>query len=81
MKKENTLKSKTITTADGTKMTLFNGKLHSWDHAAIQYPKELKKKDEYYLYGLKKTKDEWKEAKRDWEGLPPDKSSSVKSRF
>ena len=81
MKKENTLKSKTITTADGTKMTLFNGKLHSWDHAAIQYPKDPKKKDEYYLYGLRKTKDEWKEAKRDWNGVSPEHNSQVKSRF
>ena len=80
MKKENTLKSKTITTADGTKMIIFDSRLHSWDGPAIKY-KDPKKKDEYYLYGFKKTKDEWKEAKRDWEGLPPDKSSSVKSRF
>jgi hypothetical protein len=79
MKKENPLKSTKITTSDKT-MILFDSRLHSWDGPAIKY-KDPKKKDEYYLYGFKKTKDEWKEAKRDWEGLPPDKNSSVKSRF
>lgn len=31
MSKENTFKLKTLTTKDGVKMTLFDGKLHNWD--------------------------------------------------
>lgn len=81
MSKENTFKLKTITTKDGVKMTMFDGKLHNWDEPSVIYPKEMKKKDEYYLYGFKKTKDEWQEARRDREGMSPDKSPSVNSRF
>ena len=70
-------KTRTIKTPEGVKMNLFDGKLHSWDNPSVVYPKEMKKKDEYYLYGFQKTKDEWLEARRDRNGIPPEKSSSV----
>lgn len=70
-------KTRTIHTPDGVKMIIFDSKLHSWEEAAVQYPKEMKKKDEYHLYGFLKTKDEWLEARRDRNGVPPEKSGSV----
>lgn len=81
MSKNNEFKSRRLKNKDGVIMIMFDGKLHSWDEAAVQYPKEIKKKDEYYLYGFKKTKDEWLEARRDREGLHPDKNPQVNSRF
>jgi alpha-beta hydrolase superfamily lysophospholipase len=36
---------------------------------------------EYYLYGFQLTKDEWVEARKDRNGVPPDKNPQVKSRF
>ena len=69
--------TKTFTSPDGVKRTIFDGKLHCWEHAAVQYPKEMKQKDEYYLYGFQYTKDEWLEQRRDRNGVPPEKSGSV----
>lgn len=31
MSKDNEFQTRTITTKDGTKMTIFDGKLHNWD--------------------------------------------------
>jgi hypothetical protein len=47
---------------------------HNWDGPAIIY--DDKTKDEYYLFGKKLTLDEWKEAKRDFNGIPPSKNSA-----
>ena len=71
-------KSRKIKSPDGIIRIIFDSKLHSWDEASIQYPKEMKKKDEYYLYGIQKTKDEWLEARRDRIGEPPCKQASVR---
>ena len=38
---------------------------HSLDGPAIRYPKSLKKQDEYYIYGIKYSKDRWLELKND----------------
>jgi len=81
MSKENTFKTKTFTSPDGIKRTIFDGKLHSFEHPAVQYPKEMKKKDEYYVYGIQYTKDQWLEAKRDTNGVPPDKNPQINSRY
>jgi hypothetical protein len=35
------------------------------------------KKREYYIHGIRKTEDEWKEARRDREGLPWYKNPSL----
>lgn len=70
-------KTRTITSPDGIKRTIFDGKLHSSEHAALQFPKEMKKKDEYYLYGILYTKDTWNDVKRDSVGLPPSKNPSM----
>lgn len=81
MEKRNDYKTRTIKTTDDRTITYFNGVLHSWEGPAIKYGSSYKKKDEYYLYGFKKSKDEWTEARRDRNGVSPDKSSSVNSRY
>ena len=71
-------KTRTLKTPDGRVIIYFDGKLHSWEGPAIQYTNDPKKKDEYYVYGMQHTKDEWLEAKRDWIGLPPSKNPNFK---
>lgn len=73
-------KSKKLTTADGTIMYTFNGKLHNWEGPAL-IPEGNKRKREYYLNGLKMTEKEWKEALKGREGLPWYKGTSAKARF
>jgi hypothetical protein len=70
-------KTRTITTSEGVKMTIFGAKLHDWEYPAVIYPKDMKKKDEYHLYGIQYTKDNWLQARRDRNGVPPEKSGSV----
>jgi hypothetical protein len=60
---------------DGTTATSWNGKLHSWVGPALITPDGKK---EYYLYGIQKTKDEWKEAKSQLTGLPWFKDPGMK---
>lgn len=74
-------KTRTLTTPEGTTITYFDGKLHNWDGPALKHAKETKQKPEYYLYGFQYTRDEWVEARRDRNGVPPDKNPQVKSRF
>jgi hypothetical protein len=73
-------KGKTIKTADGTTMVMFDGKLHNWDGPAL-IPGGDNRKREYYLNGIKYTEAQWKERVRGREGLPWYKGSSAKSRF
>jgi hypothetical protein len=48
-------KSRKITTADGTIMHTFNGKLHNWEGPAL-IPEGNNRKREYYLNGIKMRK-------------------------
>ena len=59
---------KTISYFDNEDRRVF----HSWDGPAIKYDDRLTK-NEYYFYGQKMTLEEWKEAKRDFNGIPPSK--------
>lgn len=61
---------KTLRTVEGTVMHLFcqpgkNPVPHSIDGPAIKYPKSAKRSDEYFIYGVKYSKDKWLEAKND----------------
>ena len=47
--------------------------IHNFDGPAIIY--DNKTKDEYWLYGKQMTKEEFKEAHRDFNGIPPSKDS------
>ena len=68
---KNEFQTKKLRSTDGILRIIFGNKLHSWDEAALQYPKDMKKKDEYYLYGIQYTKDEWLEQRRDRNGVSP----------
>ena len=69
---------KTLTTSDGTKIHLLDNKPHSFEHAAIQYPKALKKKDEYFIYGVQYDKEKCNELRSNKDSLPYYKTSSFK---
>ena len=62
--KEDFPKSKKLKTPDGTIAHYWDNKLHNWDGPAL-IPQGNKRLREYYIYGIQKTEDEWKEAKRD----------------
>jgi len=72
--------SKKITTADGTIMYSFDGKLHNWEGPAL-IPKGETRKREYYINGIKMTQAKWKEAIKNKEGLPWYKGANANARF
>ena len=72
--------SRKITTADGTIMYTFDGKLHNWEGPAL-IPEGNKRKREYYLNGIKMTEAQWKEALKNREGLPWYKGANAQARF
>ena len=66
-----------LTKADGTIAYVWNNKLHNWDGPAL-IPEGDNRKREYYIHGIQKTEEEWKEARRDREGLPWYKNPSLR---
>ena len=78
--KRKSFETKTLKSVDGRTITYFDGKLHSWEGPALKYPSESNLKDEYWLYGFQYTKDEWKEQRRDRNGVSPEKNPQVKVR-
>ena len=73
-------KSRKLTTADGTIMYMFDGKLHNWEGPAL-IPEGNMRKREYYLNGIQMSESEYKDALRRREGLPWYKGSSANARF
>jgi hypothetical protein len=65
---------KKLKKADGTIVYIKDGKLHNWDGPAL-IPEGNMKKAEYYIHGIKYTKEEFEQALKDQEGLPWYKSS------
>jgi hypothetical protein len=61
---------------NGDEIFALDGKFHSWDHPAWTMPDGTKR---YFLNGFEKTKDEWKEAKRELKGVPPTKNPAYDS--
>jgi hypothetical protein len=53
-------------------------KMHNWDGAAF-IPQGNKRKAEYYLYGIKYTKDQWLDFKKDSNGIPWYKTAAGKA--
>jgi hypothetical protein len=80
MENEKYQPSRKITTADGTIMFMFDGKLHNWEGPAV-IPQGNNRLREYYLNGIKYTEEEWKERLRTREGLPWYKGSGAQARF
>jgi hypothetical protein len=68
--------TKKLTKADGTIAYIWEGNLHNWDGPAL-IPEGNMRKREYYLYGIRKTEEQWKDARKDREGLPFYKKASV----
>jgi len=80
MENEKYQPSRKITTADGTIMYMFDGKLHNWEGPAL-FPQGDNRKREYYINGIKMNQEQWKEALKSREGLPWYKGSGAKARF
>ena len=72
--------SKKLKKPDGTVAIVWEGKLHNWDGPAL-IPQGKEKKGEYYIYGMKYSKHEWQERRRQREGLPYYKNQSMKSKL
>ena len=60
----------------GTVAITWDGKLHNWDGPAL-IPDGNKKLAEYHLYGIPYSLEDWKEMKKQWEGLPWYKTPSI----
>jgi hypothetical protein len=73
-------KPRKLTTADGTIMYTFDGKLHNWEGPAL-IPGGNYKKREYYLNGIKYTEANYTKLLKEREGLPWYKGSGAKARF
>ena len=56
-------------TPDGTVLHHWDGKLHNWEGPAL-IPEGVYRNREYYIYGIRYTEEEWKEIKRDRNGVP-----------
>lgn len=61
--------SQRLKKADGTIAYIWDNKLHNWDGPAL-IPEGNEKKAEYYIYGIKYSKEEHKERIRQKTGLP-----------
>jgi hypothetical protein len=63
---------------DGTIVYYLDGKIHNWDGPAL-IPQGNKRLAEYYLFGIKHTKEQWEEKKKDVNGQPFYKTSVGKA--
>ena len=72
-------KSKRLKTPEGTIAYYWDGKLHNWEGPAL-IPNGDNRKREYFIYGIKYSEEEWKEAKRSGKGLPWFKDPRFKER-
>jgi hypothetical protein len=60
---------KKMKSADGSIIYYLNGKMHNWDGPAF-YPQGNSRQAEYYLFGIKHTKEQWEMKKKDVNGQP-----------
>jgi hypothetical protein len=77
-----TLETQKLVQADGTVAyyVRVNGvnKMHNWDGAAL-IPQGNKRQAEYYLFGIKYSKDQWLEFKKNVNGQPFYKTAAGKA--
>tara|TARA_E500000178_G_C16942531_1_gene717162 strand:- start:129 stop:389 length:261 start_codon:yes stop_codon:yes gene_type:complete len=73
-------KSRKLVKTDGTIAYTWDNKIHNWEGPAL-IPEGNQRKGEYYLYGIKMSKEEWNEARQQREGLPYYKNQSMKSKL
>ena len=69
---------KKMKSTDGTIVYYLDGKIHNWDGPAL-IPQGNKRLAEYYLFGVKHTKEQWEEKKKDVNGQPFYKTSAGKA--
>ena len=69
---------KKMKAADGSIVYYLNGKIHNWEGPAL-IPQGNKRLAEYYLFGIKHTKEQWEEKKKDVNGQPFYKTASGKA--
>jgi len=74
---EKTMQQK-LRTPEGTVVYYMEVKMHNWDGPAF-IPADGA--PQYYIYGVRYSREEWLAAKRDWNGLPWYKSGIAESRF
>ena len=67
-----------LKTSDGTIVYHLNGKMHNFDGPAY-LPQGNKRAVEYYLFGIKYSKEQWEDFKKDANGLPFYKTSAGKA--
>lgn len=76
------METQKLKTSDGTIVYYINtdgiNKMHNWDGPAY-FPKGSKRESEYYLFGIKMSKNEWLERKNDVNGLPFYKTAAGKT--
>jgi hypothetical protein len=69
---------KKMKTGDKTIIYYLDGKMHNWEGPAL-IPQGNKRLAEYYLFGIKHTKEQWEEKKKDVNGQPFYKSAAGKA--
>ena len=67
--------TKKLKTEDGSIVYYWENKMHNWDGPAY-IPQGNKRAAEYWLFGVKKTKEQWEDAKKDIHGQPFYKTSA-----
>lgn len=72
------METKKIKTKDNTTLITWSGKLHSWDEAAY-VPQGNKKLEEYYIHGIKYSKEEWKKLRKERNGVPWFKNPTMRN--
>ena len=77
-----TLETQRLKTADGTIAHYVNingiNKMHNWDGAAL-IPQGNKRQAEYDLFGIKYSKDQWLDFKKNVNGVPFYKTAAGKA--
>ena len=70
--------TKRLKTSDGTIVYYLNGKMHNFDGPAY-LPQGNKRAAEYYVFGVKFTKDQFDNIKKDNNGVPFYKTAAGKA--
>jgi hypothetical protein len=70
--------TKKLKTADGTIVYYLDGKMHNFDGPAY-LPQGNKRAAEYYVFGIKFTKDQFDNIKKDNNGVPFYKTAAGKA--
>ena len=70
--------TKRLKTSDGTIVYYLNGKMHNFDGPAY-LPQGNKRASEYYVFGMKFTKDQFDNIKKDNNGVPFYKTAAGKA--